>query len=99
MAIQELKDYLENGNIKNSVNYPAVDAGLKNGAVRITINHKNVPGVINHFTKVVADAGANINTLVSQSKGEFAYTILDADKAVDANLFKGVEGVIRVRVI
>lgn len=99
MAIQQLKDYLENGNIKNSVNYPAVDAGVKNGAVRITINHKNVPGVINHFTKVVADAGANINTLVSQSRGEFAYTILDADKAVDANLFKGVEGVIRVRVI
>ncbi len=99
MAIQELKDYLENGNIKNSVNYPAVDAGIKNGAVRITINHKNVPGVINHFTKVVADAGANINTLVSQSKGEYAYTILDADKALDANLFKGVEGVIRVRVI
>ncbi|MCR5231284.1 MAG: NAD(P)-binding domain-containing protein [Acholeplasmatales bacterium] len=99
MAIQQLKDYLENGNIKNSVNYPAIDAGVKNGAVRITINHKNVPGVINHFTKVVADAGANINTLVSQSRGEFAYTILDADKAVDANLFKGVEGVIRVRVI
>lgn len=99
MAIQELKDYLENGNIKNSVNYPAVDAGVKNGTARITIAHKNVPGVINHFTKVVAEAGANINTLVSQSRGEYAYTILDADKAVDANLFEGVEGVIRVRVI
>ncbi len=99
MAIQELKDYLENGNIKNSVNYPAVDAGIKNGEARITIAHKNVPGVINHFTKVVADNGANINTLVSQSKGEYAYTILDADKAIDAKLFEGVEGVIRVRVI
>ena len=99
MAIQELKDYLENGNIKNSVNYPAVDAGVKNGLVRITIAHKNVPGVINHFTKVVADNGANISTLVSQSKGEYAYTILDADKAVDPNQFKGVEGVIRVRVV
>jgi len=99
MAIQELKDYLENGNIKNSVNYPAVDAGIKNGDSRITIAHKNVPGVINHFTKVVADNGANINTLVSQSKGEYAYTILDADKAIDAKLFEGVEGVIRVRVI
>ena len=99
MAIQELKDDLENGNIKNSVNYPAVDAGVKNGTARITIAHKNVPGVINHFTKVVAEAGANINTLVSQSRGEYAYTILDADKAVDANLFEGVEGVIRVRVI
>ena len=99
MAIQELKDYLENGNIKNSVNYPQIDAGVKNGAVRITINHKNVPGVINHFTKVIADAGANINTLVNQSKGDFAYTILDTDKAVDAKLFSGVDGVIRVRVI
>ena len=99
MAIQELKDYLENGNIKNSVNYPAVNAGVKAGAARITIAHKNVPGVINHFTKVVADAGANINTLVSQSKGDYAYTILDTDKAVKETLFDGVEGVIRVRVI
>ena len=99
MAIAELKDFLENGNIKNSVNYPAVNAGVKNGASRVTIAHKNVPGVINHFTKVVADTGANINTLLSQSKGEFAYTILDTDKTVDATLFNGLEGVIRVRVI
>lgn len=99
MAIAELKDFLENGNIKNSVNYPAVNAGTKLGASRVTIAHKNVPGVINHFTKKVADAGANINTLVSQSKGEYAYTILDIEQEVDAALFNGVEGVIRVRVI
>jgi D-3-phosphoglycerate dehydrogenase len=99
MAIAELKDFLENGNIKNSVNYPAMDAGKKNGAVRITIAHKNVPGVINHFTKVVADAGANINTLLSQSKGEYAYTVLDIEEPVTADIFKGLDGVIRVRVI
>ena len=99
MAIAELKDFLENGNIKNSVNYPAVNAGVKNGASRVTIAHKNVPGVINHFTKVVADTGANINTLLSQSRGDYAYTVLDTDQAVDAAIFNGVEGVIRVRVI
>ena len=65
----------------------------------ITIAHKNVPGVINHFTKVVADAGANINTLLNQSKGDYAYTILDTDQPVDAKIFNGVTGVIRVRVI
>ena len=99
MAVAELKDYIENGNIRNSVNYPALNANVKNGAARICICHTNVPGVINKFTKVISDANANINTLLSQSKGEFAYTILDTDKAVDATLFNGVEGVIRVRVI
>jgi D-3-phosphoglycerate dehydrogenase len=99
MAIAELKEFLENGNIKNSVNYPAMAAGLKNGASRVSIAHKNVPGVINHFTKVVADAGANINTLLSQSKRDFAYTVLDTDPPVEAKLFNGLEGVIRVRVI
>lgn len=99
MAIKELKDFLENGNIKNSVNYPTVNAGEKNGECRVTIAHKNVPGVINHFTKVVADAGGNISTLVSQSKGDYAYTILDIEKTLDAKIFNGVEGVIRVRVI
>ena len=99
MAVEELKDFIENGNIKNSVNYPAINAGVKNGAARICICHTNVPGVINKFTKVIADSNANINTILSQSKGEFAYTILDTDKAVDAKLFNGLEGVIRVRVI
>jgi len=99
MAVEQLKDYLENGNIKNSVNYPAINAGVKNGAARICICHSNVPGVINKFTKVLADDNANINTLLSQSRGEYAYTILDTDKAVSSDLFNGVEGVIRVRVI
>ena len=99
MAVEELKDFIENGNIKNSVNYPAINAGVKNGVARICICHTNVPGVINKFTKVISDTGANINTLLSQSKGEFAFTILDTDKNVDAASFNGLEGVIRVRVI
>ncbi|MBR6288063.1 MAG: NAD(P)-binding domain-containing protein [Acholeplasmatales bacterium] len=99
MAVEELKDFIEHGNIKNSVNYPAINAGVKNGAARICICHTNVPGVINKFTKVISDTGANINTLLSQSKGEFAYTILDTDKSVAADAFNGLEGVIRVRVI
>ena len=99
MAVEELKDFIEHGNIKNSVNYPAINAGVKNGIARICICHTNVPGVINKFTKVISDTGANINTLLSQSKGEFAYTILDTDKSVAADAFNGLEGVIRVRVI
>ncbi len=99
MAVEELKDFIEHGNIKNSVNYPAINAGVKNGVARICICHTNVPGVINKFTKVISDTGANINTLLSQSKGEFAYTILDTDKSVAADAFNGLEGVIRVRVI
>ena len=99
MAVEELKDFIEHGNIKNYVNYPAINAGVKNGVARICICHTNVPGVINKFTKVISDTGANINTLLSQSKGEFAYTILDTDKSVAADAFNGLEGVIRVRVI
>ena len=99
MAVEELKDFIEHGNIKNSVNYPAINAGVKNGVARICICHTNVPGVINKFTKVISDTGANINTLLSQSKGEFAYTILDTEKSVAADAFNGLEGVIRVRVI
>lgn len=99
MAIDELKDYVENGNIKNSVNYPALNAGAKTADVRICINHKNVPGMIAKFSEIIMKDGANINTLTNKSKGEFAYTIIDIDKNVDANKLQAVEGTLRVRVI
>ena len=100
MAVNELKDYIENGNIKNSVNYPAVDAGTKpQGFTRVCINHTNNPGIISKFTSEISAKGANIESLVSQSKGEFAYTILDLDKKVDTKSLETVDGVLRVRVI
>ena len=100
MAVNELKDFIENGNIKNSVNYPAVDAGVKPAAItRLCINHTNNPGIIAKFTNEISSKGANIESLVSQSKGEYAYTILDLDKNIDTKSFNGLEGVLRVRVI
>ena len=99
MAISELKDYLENGNISNSVNYPAADAGKKGQGVRICINHKNIPGMINNFTTIISRDGGNIASLVNKSRNEYAYTIIDADKEVDMKELLDVPGVLRVRVI
>ena len=100
MAVNELKDFIENGNIKNSVNYPAVDAGVKQANItRVCINHTNNPGIIAKFTNEISSKGANIESLVSQSKGEYAYTILDLDKKVDTKALAGLDGVLRVRVI
>ena len=99
MAIAELKDYLENGTITNSVNYPATDAGKKGQGVRICINHKNIPGMINNFTTIISRDGGNIASLVNKSRNEYAYTIIDADKEVDEKDLLKVPGVLRVRII
>ena len=98
MAISELKDYIENGNITNSVNYPRVNAGAKVGT-RICINHKNIPGQIANFSTVISSLGANITNLVNKSKGDFAYTVLDVDGKIDQKAIEAIEGVLRVRVI
>lgn len=99
MAINQLKDYLENGNITNSVNYPATSAGVKGNDVRICINHHNVPGMIAKFSTVLSEANINIANLVNKSKGEYAYTIIDVDKEVDIKNIENIEGVLRVRVL
>lgn len=100
MAINQVKDYIDNGNIINSVNYPQADAGVKpSDVIRICVNHLNVPGVIAQFSKVISDAGANISTLVTKSKGRYGYAIIDVDNNVDVDAIKSLEGVIRVRVI
>lgn len=102
MAIKELQNYLENGNIINSVNYPNCDAGLKQSNTRITINHKNVPGMINKITNVITNDGANIVNMVNKSKNEYAYTILDID-CNDENYIKKdiekIEDVLKVRIL
>ena len=99
MAIDELKDYLENGNITHSVNYPDLQAGIKNAKYRICINHKNIPGMIANFSKTIVEAGGNIQTLLSKSKGDFAYTVIDVDTEIDINVIKAMDGILRVRVI
>lgn len=101
MAAKQLTDYINNGNIANSVNYPAL-SGPKTGVSRICIHHKNVANMIARFTAAVSDAGINIDSMADKSKGDYAYSIIDVDGKADEKLVKAIEeieGVIRVRVI
>ncbi len=102
MAVRQVMDYLENGNIKNSVNFPACDMGVCTKAARITILHRNIPNTLTQYTSAIAQEGINISDMVNRSKGEYAYTMLDLDsvpsqKVID-NL-RNMEGAFRVRVI
>lgn len=101
MAVNQVKDYLENGNIKNSVNLPAVSVD-RNGKHRMTIIHKNTAGIVNQITTTIAAENVNIDNMVNKSKGEYAYTMIDTDTNVSEEAVAAVvaiEGVIRVRVI
>jgi len=100
MAAHELDEYMQNGNIKNSVNYPSVSIP-HNGAARICLLHKNIPNVLNNITSVISEEGLNIENLSNGSKGEYAYTIVElctlpSDKAIDA--LKNINGLIKLRV-
>lgn len=102
MAACQIKNYLENGNIKNSVNYPDCDMGLRGNNTRILLLHHNVPNMIGQFTKILADDNMNIADLTNKSKGKYAYTMIDIDSAVSENVIKElgtVEEVLRIRVI
>ena len=77
MAVSEIRDFMENGNIKNSVNYPNCDAGVCSTAGRITIAHKNVPNMLTRFTALFSKDGVNIENMMNKSRGDYAYTILD----------------------
>ena len=102
MAVAEIMDYLENGNIKHSVNYPDCDMGVKGTGNRITILHRNIPNMLGQFTGLLALEGMNISLLANKSKGEYAYTMIDVEAqvsdAVQEQISK-VEGVLKVRVI
>ena len=102
MAASHIKNYLENGNIKNSVNYPDCDMGLRGNNTRILLLHHNVPNMIGQFTKILADDNMNIADLTNKSKGKYAYTMIDIDSAVSENVIKDlgtVKEVLRIRVI
>lgn len=101
MAVKELQDFLENGNIKNSVNFPACDMGIRD-KTRITILHKNIPNMIGQFTALLAKDNVNIDDMTNKSRGEYAYTMIDVDSEVTDEVTAGleaIEGVRRVRVI
>ena len=102
MAVQQIMDYLENGNIVNSVNYPNCDMGICQTAGRITILHRNIPNSLGRFTAAIAADNVNIDGLMNKSRGEYAYTMLDFDQHPSAEVvehLKQVDGVLRVRVI
>jgi D-3-phosphoglycerate dehydrogenase len=100
-AVLELKDYLENGNINNSVNFPNCDMGICSKP-RVAIFHKNVANMISQFTTVLGAAGMNISDMTNKSKGDYAYTLIDLEDTVTDEIVKKlskVDGVIRVRVV
>ena len=101
MAVAEIRDFLENGNITHSVNMPDV-AVPRTGRTRITIIHKNVPNVISKITTTVADENINIDNMVNKSRGEYAYTMLDTDTDVSEEAIAAItqlEETVKVRVI
>ena len=102
MAAAELRDFLENGNILHSVNYPDCNMGAKGDGERITILHKNIPNMLGQFTTLLADKGMNISLMTNKGRKEYAYTMIDVDTGVSAELeeqIASVGGVLKVRVI
>ena len=102
MAVKELMNYLENGNIVNSVNYPNCDMGICSQAGRVAIFHKNITNMISQFTIVLGNKGINITDMTNKSKGEYAYTMFDLESAVSPDIVEqlaAIEGVFRVRVV
>lgn len=101
MAAHELIEYLENGNIVNSVNFPTVDMP-RASVMRICVIHKNIPNTLSKLSSIVSAQGINISNMINKSRNDFAYTIMDCDEAVTDDTIKAIndiEGVIRIRVI
>ena len=101
MAVNQVKDFLQNGNITNSVNLPSVSVA-RNDKYRMTIIHKNVAGIVSQITTTLAQENVNIDNMVSKAKGEYSYTMIDTDTDVSVEAVTAVTeigGIIRVRVI
>ena len=102
MAVKQMKDYLENGNIANSVNYPKCDMGICEQAGRVAIFHKNIANMITKFTACFGDNNINISDMTNKSRGEVAYTMLDIETPASEEIIEklqSIEGVFRVRVV
>ena len=102
MAVKEIRDFLENGNIRNSVNFPNCSMGVCTGAGRVTICHKNIPGMLGAFTTVMGNADVNISDMTNKGKGDYAYTMMDLESEATEEIVKALEavdGVLRVRII
>lgn len=102
MAVKQIKEYMEFGNIINSVNYPDCDAGKLSTGKRITINHLNIPNMLTQFTGAFSAENINISNLVNKSKGDYAYTVLDIEGDANTTIVQSlsnIQGVLKVRVI
>lgn len=102
MAVSQIRDFIENGNIRNSVNYPNCDAGICPTEGRITVAHRNVPNMLTQFTGLFAKDNVNIENMVNKSRGDYAYTIFDICSEIKEKVvtdLEAIDGVIRVRVI
>ncbi len=102
MAVRELQDYLDNGNITHSVNYPDLDAGVCKTISRIACLHRNVPGMLGQLTAILSEANANIANLYNKSRGGWAYSLIDLDSVLPEEYvakLKGIDGMCRVRIV
>lgn len=102
MAVKEIRDYLENGNIKNSVNYPNCDAGVCTAAGRVAILHKNIPNMLTQFTGAFSTLDINITDMVNKSRGDYAYSVIDVDTPITADVaekLSAFKGVLKVRIV
>ena len=102
MAVEELMDYLENGNVRNSVNYPNCDMGVCHAASRVAVLHLNVPNMIGQITGILASGNVNISDMTNKSRDKYAYTLLDLENPAEEDMvekLKAIKGVLRVRVI
>ena len=101
MAVKQVKDYLESGNIINSVNFPTCEMAW-NTPYRLTIIHKNIPAMLGKITHVIAEEAINISDMINKSRGEWAYTMIDTDTPVteeNMTLLKAIEDIVRVRIL
>jgi len=99
MVVDQVRDYLENGNIQNAVNFPDVMMG-REAPYRVAIANANVPNMVGQMSSAMAKAGLNIHNMTNRSKGEMAYTLVDVDSAVNKGLIDGlarIKGVLAVR--
>ncbi len=102
MAVRQLREYMENGTIRNSVNYPNCEAGICLSQGRVAILHKNIPNMLNQFTGAISSIGYNITDLVNKSKGDYAYTVVDVEAAINEELadkLSKIQGVLKVRIV
>jgi D-3-phosphoglycerate dehydrogenase len=102
MAVKQLREYMENGNIKNSVNYPNCDAGVCMTAGRIAILHRNIPNMLTQFTGAFSALNVNITDMVNKSRGDYAYSVIDVEEKINEEVavkLAAIKGVLKVRIV